>query len=250
VWVPDTRTLRDWLREEPFALSLSAGYFGFFAHAGVIAVLEDEGLLPARLAGASAGALVAGLWAAGRSAASIADELLALRRRDFWDVAPGAGLLAGRRFRARLEAALPARAFDACRVPLAVTVFELGRRRSRVVMSGALAPAIHASCALPLLFHPVRVDGALCSDGGIADRHGLLGVAAAPRVLHHLLVARSPWRRASSPALRPAARRGLCTLAIADLPRPGPFRLELGRAAFEHARLATRAALAGLADAA
>ncbi len=25
-------TLREWLAEEPFALTLSAGFFGFFAH--------------------------------------------------------------------------------------------------------------------------------------------------------------------------------------------------------------------------
>lgn len=33
-------TLRDWLRECPFAMGLSSGFFGFFAHTGVMTALE------------------------------------------------------------------------------------------------------------------------------------------------------------------------------------------------------------------
>ena len=58
-------TLEEWLREAPFALGMSSGFFGFFAHTGVVTVLEDEGLLPSRVSGSSAGALVGGAWAAG-----------------------------------------------------------------------------------------------------------------------------------------------------------------------------------------
>ena len=58
----------DWLSEEPFTLLSSAGFFGFFAHAGLLAALEQTGLSPRRVAGASAGALAGGLWAAGSCA--------------------------------------------------------------------------------------------------------------------------------------------------------------------------------------
>ena len=98
-----TPTLRQWLGERPFALTMSSGFFGFFAHAGLVSVLEDAGLLPARLSGSSAGALVAGIWASGVSATRIADELLALERAHFWDPAPGMGLLRGRLFEERLD---------------------------------------------------------------------------------------------------------------------------------------------------
>ncbi|HET9038276.1 MAG TPA: patatin-like phospholipase family protein, partial [Myxococcaceae bacterium] len=96
-------TLREWLREGPFTLVMSSGFFGFFAHAGVVSVLEEEGLRPARITGSSAGALVGALWGAGVPAARIREELLALRREHFWDLRPGLGLLAGALFRALLE---------------------------------------------------------------------------------------------------------------------------------------------------
>ena len=36
---------------EPFTLGLSAGFFGFYAHAGLVVALEEAGLRPARVAG-------------------------------------------------------------------------------------------------------------------------------------------------------------------------------------------------------
>ncbi len=55
----------DWLASEPFTLNLGAGYFGFFAHTGVLMALEELGLRPQRIVGASAGAIAGGLWGAG-----------------------------------------------------------------------------------------------------------------------------------------------------------------------------------------
>lgn len=232
-------TLRAWLRERPFALGLSSGFFGFFAHTGVMTALEDEGLLPVRLSGSSAGALIAGLWAAGVSAPRLRDELFALRREHFWDPAPGLGLLRGRLFRERLVELLPVPTFAACRVPLSISVFDVLSRSTRVIDTGDLAPAIQASCAVPLLFHPIWVGGRPLLDGGIADRPGLFGIPPGERVLYHHLASRSPWR-----GLLDLPRRAeLTALVIADLPRVGPFRLSEGLRAFEAARAATEEAL-------
>lgn len=229
-------TLRAWLSEAPFTLSLSAGYFSFFAHTGVLLALEEAGLRPRRVTGASAGALVGGLFAAGLDAGRLREELLRLRRQDFWDPAPGLGLLRGALFRARLEALLPVARFEDCRVPFAASAFALAALRTRVLERGALAPAIHASCAVPLLFQPVRVDGALFADGGVADRPAHASLAPGERVLYHHIAARSPWRRPGSPALRIPARVGLAALVIEALPRVGPFHLERGPLALERAQ--------------
>lgn len=247
--MPSSLTLRDWLRERPFALSLSSGFFGFFAHTGVLTVLEDEGLLPSRLTGSSAGALVGGLWAAGLAAPDLRDELNALRREHFWDPSPGLGFLRGRLFRERLLRLLPVRTFEACRVPLAISVFDVLSGRTRVIDEGEIAPAIQASCAVPGLFHPVWVDGRPMLDGGIADRPGILGLPEGERVLYHHLASRSPWRRRGSPSLALPRREGLTSLVIQGLPRVGPFRLPEGMRAFAAARAAARAALdAPIAD--
>ena len=241
------RPLRDILADRPFALALSSGFFGFYAHAGVAEALEEAGLMPARLSGSSAGALVAGLWAAGMPAAQVTAELVALERADFWDPRPGLGLLRGELFRRRLERLLPAGSFAACRLPLSVSAFDLRARRTVVLDTGELASALVASCAFPGLLHPVRRDGRLLSDGGIADRPGLAGLRAQPAgeaTLYHCLASRSPWRRRRSPVFTPPDRRDTITLRILGLPRVHPFRLEAGRAALAAAREAARRALA------
>ena len=241
-------TLAEWLREAPFSLAMSAGFFGFFAHAGVLTALEDAGLLPdaksGRVSGASAGALVTGAWASGVDAKALADILLALERADFWDPRFGAGLLRGKLFRERLEAILPATTFAACRVPLAVSVFDLGTRRVRALDAGRVAPAIHASCAVPLLFHPVWIEGRAYVDGGLTDRAGLAGMREGERTLLHFLASRSPWRRASSLQMEVPTRANTTALVIDDLPRVGPFRLPRGAHAFDVARRAAKRALA------
>ncbi len=224
-------------------MGLSSGFFGFFAHAGVMTVLEDAGLVPARVSGSSAGALVGGIWAAGASALTIRDELLRLRREDFWDVRLGPGLLAGRLFRARLEALLPVPTFDRCRVPLAVSVYDVLARETRVLATGPLAPAIQASCTVPGLFHPVWHEGRPLLDGGILDRHGLAGMPPGERLLYHHLASRSPWRRRQSPSLKVPERDGMTALVIEALPRVGPFRLPEGARAFDIAARAARDAL-------
>lgn len=241
--MPSSPTLRDWLSLRPFTLVMSSGFFGFFAHAGVVTALEEARLAPARVCGSSAGALVGGLWAAGVPAVRLGEALRALRREDFWDVRPGLGLLRGALFRERLEALAPARTFEACRVPLAVSVFDVLARRTSVLRSGPLAPALHASCAAPLLFQPVRLGGRLYLDGGVLDRPGMAGVPAGERVLFHHLTSRSPWRTPNSPALRVPERPDMEVVALEGLPRLGPFRLGRGPEALERAADGMREAL-------
>jgi NTE family protein len=236
----EKQTLRGHLRAGPFALAMSSGFFSFFAHTGFLTVLEDEGLLPSRVSGSSAGALVTAAWASGLDAPDLARELDQLERHHFWDPAMGAGLLRGRLFRERLEYLLPTRTFAACRVPAAVSVFDVRARRTRVLEDGDITTAIHASCAVPLLFHPVAIEGRSYLDGGILDRPGLVGMPESePRVLFHHIASKSMWRTKLDIPRRP----GMVTVMLEGLPRSGPFRLAEGRRAFAAAQEATRRAL-------
>jgi NTE family protein len=240
------RTLRDWLAEGPFTLTMSSGFFGFFAHAGVLSVLEEVGCTPSWASGSSAGALVAAAHASGLSAGALIEVLSGLEREHFWDPGPlygvtQGGLLRGELLREKVEALLPVRTFEACRIPLAVSAFDVLSRRTEVLARGELASAVVASCAVPVLFRPVRRDGRLLLDGGIRDRPGLAGAPRGSRVLFHHLASRSPWRRAKE--LRVPRRDGLVALVLDGLPRSGPRDLASGRLAMKRAREAALRAL-------
>lgn len=235
-------TLADWLAQAPFGLAMSSGFFSFYAHTGMLSALVERGLRPVHVAGSSAGALVTAAWAAGLEPEELARVLFQLRRDDFWDPAPGAGLLAGKKLDRLLRDVLPVGTFAACRVPSRISVFEILGRRTRVIDTGDLATAIRASCAVPGMFQPVWIDRRPHWDGGILDRPGIAGVPPG-RLLFHHIASRSPWRRRGSPALAIPSREQLVALVIDGLPRVNPFRLELGREAYARARAATERAL-------
>jgi NTE family protein len=236
-------TLRKWLQQEPFSLGLSAGFFGFFAHAGMVSVLEEEGFCPIKLVGSSAGALVGSLWAAGVAANDIHQELLSLQRNDFWDPGFGLGLLRGKLLRKKLEQMYPVKSFSDCPIKLAISVFDIFTWSTKVLDEGLLAPAVHAACAVPGLLHPVWLGGRPYLDGGLGDRHGLSGIAPKTRLLYHHLSSCSPWRSVNSLAMQVPERQNMVSLVIDDIPRSGPFKLNEGRRAFLAVQDATRRAL-------
>lgn len=62
--------------------------------------------------------------------------------------------------------------FDQCRVPLAVSAFDVSRLTTRVVNEGRIAPALRATCTFPGLFAPVWHEQGVLVDGGIRDTTG------------------------------------------------------------------------------
>jgi NTE family protein len=237
-------THHDWLTAAPYTLALSAGFFGFFAHTGVLRALEESGApRPRRVVGVSAGALAGGLWASGMPTAEIEAELVGLRRPDFWDPGlPLGGLLRGEKFAGRLRRLLDDRGVarvEDCPTPFATVVYELRARRTRVLDRGALAPAIQASCTVPLMFRPVRHEGRLLVDGGVGDRNGESALAADERTFQHVLISTSPWRRGSGVPEDMSHGTWRRRLVVPTLPRVSPFRLEHGPRALATAREAT-----------
>ena len=226
-------TLRDFLAQGPFALALSAGYFGFYAHLGFATALRDAGFAPVRYAGASAGALVAAACACDLDPATTKRALDELRRERFWDPGLGLGLLRGRLFLDELRGFFGARDVADAATPLAVSVHDVLSWRTRAADRGDLALHVRASCALPGLFHPAWIDGRPFVDGGVQDMAGMFGVASTPRVLHHALGVALPRPRA-----------GAVSVVIDGLPRVSPFALDRGPRAYDAAARALVAALA------
>ena len=172
--MPST-TFAEQIREKRVGLALASGFFGFYHHAGVLTALHQRGIRPARISGASAGAIVAAMYASGSSPARIVEDLLAVKRSDFWDAhwpwsRTGFGLLAGHKFASMLSSVLAVHRFEDCGIPLSVNAYDIEDGRTRHLDSGALIPAVRASCAVPYLFSPVEIDGRRYWDGGFAEK--------------------------------------------------------------------------------
>jgi NTE family protein len=278
-----THSLADRLTGRRVGLVLSAGYFGFFGHAGFVEALLARGLRPAAWAGTSAGGLVAALHAAGMAPPRIEELLTTLERKHFWDPDPlGAavdalrggsrttGLLKGELFRKLLTDNLPVPAIEQCREPLLLVAACLSTQSAHAMRSGELASAIHATCAYPGMFQAVRRDGLLLWDGGIVDKAPALALAEQlnlDTLLVHFLPSRDGLEEPSGPlAYLTGVMAGMAALrkdhfrlqlellksrgvevhvVTSRLPAVSPSELHRGAEALAAGRASAEAALAG-----
>lgn len=159
-------------------LVLSGGGAKAAAHIGAWRALAEAGLAPERVVATSMGAVLGAALAAGITPDRLLDQLVTIgargivRRR----LAPLGGLwlrslLRPAPFRSALEALVPARRFDELRPVLTVTAVDLDS--GALVAFGAggrdvpLLDALTASCALPLYYPGVTLDGRRYGDGGL-----------------------------------------------------------------------------------
>ncbi len=189
-----------------WGLALSGGGILGAAHLGVLRALDEWGLQPDTLAGASAGGLAAGVVATGAGLDALLEygravsraPLRYLRPRAFSLLAeilpedplpPADSLFDSGPLVAGLLALCPegAHTLRHWRVPTALTAVDLAngeavafvrrpatgivapRGRWRAVEDADLATALQATMAMPGVYTPVRKEGAFLVDGGVAD---------------------------------------------------------------------------------
>lgn len=166
------------------ALALGGGGARGLAHIHVVEVLDEYGLKPSLVSGASIGALVGAAVACGMTGAQIREHVLAAigGRREMlgrlWSLRPANlsevmanGLRFGQFNLERvLSAFLPERlpeTFEELEIPLKVVASDYYAQCECLCEQGPLMPALAASAALPAVFRPVTIGGRVLIDGGL-----------------------------------------------------------------------------------
>jgi NTE family protein len=149
-------------------LALSGGGAKGFAHIGVLKLLEEYGIRPDIIAGTSAGALIGALYADGYPAGEIGSLFSGREFAEFAKIQiPKSGLFDSSRFSLFLKRHLRAKTFEELNTPLIVVATDLDNGKSHAFTSGPIADAVRASCSVPVIFSPVRIDGIHYVDGGL-----------------------------------------------------------------------------------
>jgi len=184
-------------------LALEGGAAHGLAHIGVLEWFEAHHIPVDYIAGTSMGALIGGLYAAGKSPAELRDltraidwdlvlggttpyRNLTFRRREDLRAYPNSfliGLRHGVRFPPGLNAGQQItllmdretlayseiKSFDELPIPFRCVATELVTGRPKVFADGPLAEAFRATMSMPGFFTPVRVGENVYADGGIVD---------------------------------------------------------------------------------
>lgn len=240
-------TLLNTFREQPFHLALSSGFFGFYAHVGFLKAIYEFDLNPSSYSGSSAGAIVAAAAAKGLSIKEIENLITGVSRKDFWDPSIGLGLLRGQKLQTLLEREIGFD-FNSLTRPMRIPVFDIVTQKTHVFTSGNLAQVIRASCSVPILFHPVKIDRRLYWDGGIADKMAVHGIANDKKILIHYLESTSRDPHSIYELKRDqqaATKRGnnLLLIQLKKLSRANPFTMYRGPEIIEAAYRQTKSIL-------
>lgn len=152
-------------------LALGSGAARGWAHIGVIAALEEEGIRPDVVCGCSVGALVGAAYVSGK-VTDLGDWISSLEWHDvvaLLDLSFRGGLIRGDKVLAHCAQHFFTDDFKHIDRPFACVATELASGREVWLREGGLADAVRASIALPGLFSPVERNRRVLVDGGLVN---------------------------------------------------------------------------------
>lgn len=198
------------------ALALGSGGARGYAHIGVIEALEERGFEIAGIAGTSMGAVVGGLYAAGRLDAytewvRTLTQADVLRLLDPALLAPG--MVRAEKILARVTELVGSTAIEELPIPFTAVATDLGAHKEVWFQRGRLDAAIRASIAIPGLVTPVVMDGRLLADGGLLNPLPVLATAAIPADITIGVALSDAFLTAGGPRAALRARAGTLTEA-------------------------------------
>jgi NTE family protein len=151
-------------------LALSGGGARGYAHLGALRALERHAIPIDFIAGTSAGSFAGGAFSTGLSA----DDIIGFGHKLSWYTIAGLsysprGLLSNAGIEAFIRQNFPVNRFEELKIPFAAVACDLETGEEIVLnVTGDLATAIRASCAVPGVFTPVATAaGQQLIDGGV-----------------------------------------------------------------------------------
>lgn len=158
--------------KKKIALVLSGGGARGLAHIGAIETLESHGYEITSIAGCSMGALIGGMYAAGKLP-EVKDWVLALDRRKVLSLVDFSlsltHLVKGDRVMEALKEIVPDINIEDLPIPYTAVATDWNSGKEVVFDHGSLYDAIRASISIPLFLNPVRREDMLLVDGGLVN---------------------------------------------------------------------------------
>jgi NTE family protein len=156
--------------DKTVGLVLGGGLVRGLAHVGVVTVLEEAGIPIHLIAGASAGSIVGAGYAAGLGAAKLREMALRLR---WWHlgvpVIPLRGFVSFVKLERWLTGFIGDITFDQLETRFTAVTTDIDTGERVALQQGRVAHAVRASCSIPGLVTPVKIDGRYLVDGAISD---------------------------------------------------------------------------------
>ncbi|MDE6096821.1 MAG: patatin-like phospholipase family protein [Muribaculaceae bacterium] len=156
-------------KDNTVGLALSGGGAKGFSHIGVLMAFENFGIFPDVLSGVSAGSIAAALYGSGLTPQDMVECFTeASSFGDFteWSL-PKEGFMKLNRFGKLLQSWLPVSRLEEMKTPTVICATDIDNGKSVGWGKGEIVPRVMASCSIPIIFNPVRINGVNYVDGGV-----------------------------------------------------------------------------------
>lgn len=154
------------------ALVLSSGGARGLAHIGVIEELEAQGFHITSIAGTSMGALIGGIYAAGKLQ-EFREWMKSIDKRKMIELTDLSfsinHLVKGNRIIDAIKKIVPDTKIEELSIPYCAVATDLENGREVTFRKGSLFGAIRASISLPGYYEPVRINDMVLIDGGTVN---------------------------------------------------------------------------------
>jgi Predicted esterase of the alpha-beta hydrolase superfamily len=159
------------VRRPRIAFVFGSGGARGFAHIGIIKALEEARLKADLIVGSSAGALAGAFLAAGYPAAQLEELALRTRDIDIVDFQEGTkrGLVLGDALQRFVDRHLQNRTIEQLPTPLIIVTTQLRTGELATFRRGPTGLAVRASCSIPGVFVPPRINEVEYVDGGLVS---------------------------------------------------------------------------------
>lgn len=158
------------LPEAGVALALGGGAVLGAAHIGVLKALNESGVKVSRISGTSIGAMIAALYAFGKTPREIEKHVTELEWLDVTSFTLSRyGILSNDDLGRQVANLLGAVDIADAPIPLYLIATDLTSGSKIVLSQGDVARAVMASACIPGIFVPVEIDGRLLVDGGLLE---------------------------------------------------------------------------------
>ena len=158
--------------EKRVGLALGSGSARGWAHLGVLKALEEHGIRPEFVCGASVGALVAAAHASGQRA-PLEHWVRTLTRVDVWRLLDttfrGGGVMRGNRLMQAIGEQIEDRRIEDLPVAFGAVAADLNTGEEIWLRSGSMLAAVRASSGMPGLFTPIWHQSRWMIDGGVVN---------------------------------------------------------------------------------
>ena len=155
--------------ELSLGICLSGGGARGAAHIGVFGALEEHGISPTFVSGANAGSIVGALYAYGHSPKMIWNIINETKILSLLKLRFGMGLMDLSSLKDILKEIFAENSFKGFLKEYFLCVSNINTGQWEIMKDGDLFSAIEASCAIPLVFKPVKIGDSYYCDGGLLN---------------------------------------------------------------------------------